>query len=239
MRFGIRNKDFTVDGEPIKIISGAVHYFRNFPDTWDDIFEKMVALGCNTVETYCVWNMHEKKIGEYDFSGILDIAAFLTKAREHGLMAIVRPGPYICAEWEFGGLPWWLQTLPDMEIRCSNAVYMEHFTRYLCRIFDEIRPLLCTNGGNVIMMQVENEYGYYGDDKRYLAALVKIYRENGIDVPLFTSDGTKKTDLLDGTTDGCISTLNFGSRSIRCITAWGGRTPGCRSSFPDSSAAVL
>lgn len=212
MRFEIRDKDFTVDGKPIKIISGAVHYFRNFPDTWDDIFAKMVALGCNTVETYCVWNMHEKKIGEYDFSGILDIAAFLTKAKEHGLMAIVRPGPYICAEWEFGGLPWWLQTLPNMEIRCSNAVYMEHFTRYLCRIFDEIRPLLCTNGGNVIMMQVENEYGYYGDDKKYLASLVKIYRENGIDVPLFTSDGTKKTDLLDGTTDGCVSTLNFGSR---------------------------
>ena len=212
MRFEIRDKDFTVDGKPIKIISGAVHYFRNFPDTWDDIFEKMDALGCNTVETYCVWNMHEKIIGEYDFSGILDITAFLKKAKEHGLMAIVRPGPYICAEWEFGGLPWWLQTLPNMEIRCSNAVYMEHFTRYLCRLFDEVRPLLCTNGGNVIMMQVENEYGYYGDDKKYLASLVKIYRENGIDVPLFTSDGTKKTDLLDGTTDGCLSTLNFGSR---------------------------
>lgn len=212
MKFEIRGKDFAVDGKPVKIISGAVHYFRNLPDTWDDIFEKMVALGCNTVETYCAWNMHEKKIGEYDFSGILDIAAFLKKAKEHGLMAIVRSGPYICAEWEFGGLPWWLQTLSDMEIRCSNAVYMEHFTRYLRRIFDEVRPLLCTNGGNVIMMQVENEYGYYGDDKKYLASLVKIYRENGIDVPLFTSDGSKKTVLLDGTTDGCLPTLNFGSR---------------------------
>ncbi len=212
MKFEIQGKHFIADGEPIQIISGAVHYFRNFPDTWDDIFEKMVALGCNAVETYCAWNMHEKKIGEYDFSGMLDIAAFLKKAQAHGLMAIVRPGPYICAEWEFGGLPWWLQTLPNMEIRCGNAVYMEHFTRYLRRVFDEVRPLLCTNGGNVIMMQVENEYGYYGDDKKYLASLVKIYRENGIDVPLFTSDGTSKTDLLDGTTDGCFSTLNFGSR---------------------------
>ena len=212
MTFTVRKNQFLYNGEPIKIISGAVHYFRNFPDTWDDIFEKMVALGCNTVETYCVWNMHEKKIGEYDFSGMLDIAAFLKKAQAHGLMAIVRPGPYICAEWEFGGLPWWLQTLPGMEIRCGNAVYLEHFTRYLRRVFDEVRPLLCTNGGNVIMMQVENEYGYYGDDKKYLASLVKIYRENGIDVPLFTSDGTSKTDLLDGTTDGCFPTLNFGSR---------------------------
>lgn len=90
MKFEIRGKDFVVDGKPIKIISGAVHYFRNLPDTWDDIFEKMIALGCNTVETYCAWNMHEKKIGEYDFSVILDIAAFLKKAKEHGLMAIVR-----------------------------------------------------------------------------------------------------------------------------------------------------
>ena len=212
MIFTVQKNQFLYNGEPIKIISGAVHYFRNFPDTWDDIFKKMVALGCNAVETYCAWNMHEKKIGEYDFSGMFDIAAFLKRAQAHGLMAIVRPGPYICAEWEFGGLPWWLQTLPDMEIRCGNAVYMEHFTRYLRHVFDEVRPQLCTNGGNVIMMQVENEYGYYGDDKKYLASLVKIYRENGIDVPLFTSDGTSKTDLLDGTTDGCFSTLNFGSR---------------------------
>ena len=212
MKFEIQEKNFILDGKPIKIISGAAHYFRNLPDTWDDIFEKMVALGCNTVETYCAWNMHEKKIGEYDFSGILDIAAFLKKAKEHGLMAIVRPGPYICAEWEFGGLPWWLQTLPNMEIRCSNAVYLEHFTRYLRRIFDEVRPLLSTNGGNVIMMQVENEYGYYGDDKKYLALLVKIYRENGIDIQLFTSDGTDSGNLIDGTTEGCFPTLNFGSR---------------------------
>ena len=212
MKFEIQEKNFILDGKPIKIISGAAHYFRNLPDTWDDIFEKMVALGCNTVETYCAWNMHEKKIGEYDFSGILDIAAFLKKAKEHGLMAIVRPGPYICAEWEFGGLPWWLQTLPNMEIRCSNAVYLEHFTRYLRRIFDEVRPLLATNGGNVIMMQVENEYGYYGDDKKYLASLVKIYRENGIDIQLFTSDGTDSGNLIDGTTEGCLPTLNFGSR---------------------------
>lgn len=219
MNFEIKNKDFVVNGRPEKIISGAVHYFRNLPATWDDIFDKMLALGCNTVETYCAWNMHEKKIGEYDFSGILDIAAFLKKANEHGLMAIVRPGPYICAEWEFGGLPWWLQTLSDMEIRCSNAVYMEHFTRYLRRLFDEVRPLLYTNGGNVVMMQVENEYGYYGDDKKYLASLVKVYRENGIDVPLFTSDGTKKTDLLDGTTEGCLPTLNFGSRVAESFKA--------------------
>lgn len=212
MKFAIAGKDFLKDGKPVKIISGAVHYFRNLPDTWDDIFGKLVALGCNTVETYCAWNIHEKRMGEFDFSGILNVAEFLKKAQEFGLMAIVRPGPYICAEWEFGGLPWWLQTLPEMEIRCSNPVYMGRFKLYLQRLFEEVRPLLFTNGGNVIMMQVENEYGYYGDDNKYLSNLVAIYRENGIDVPLFTSDGTKETDILDGNINGCLATLNFGSR---------------------------
>ena len=212
MKFEIVGKDFVIDGKPTKLVSGAVHYFRNLPDTWDDIFEKLVALGCNCVETYCVWNMHEKKPGLYDFSGILDVRAFLEKAQSHGLYAIVRPGPYICAEWDFGGLPWWLQTIPNMEIRCRNEAYMERFSAYLARLFEQVRPMLCTKGGNVIMLQVENEYGYYGDDKQYLQSLVRLYRQLGMDVPLFTSDGTKLTDLLDGSVEGCFTTLNFGSR---------------------------
>ena len=109
MTFEIIGNQFVKDGEPIKLISGAVHYFRNMPDTWRDIFKKMRAMGLNCVETYCAWNMHEKKKGEFDFTGNLDIAKFITIAAEEGLMAIVRPGPYICAEWEFGGLPWWIQ----------------------------------------------------------------------------------------------------------------------------------
>ena len=212
MKFEVIGKDFVIDGQPTKIVSGAVHYFRNLPDTWDDIFCKLVALGCNCVETYCVWNMHEKRLGEYDFTGMLDVKAFLEKAQAHGLYAIVRPGPYICAEWEFGGLPWWLQTIPNMEIRCRNQAYMERFSAYLTQLFRQVRPMLCTNGGNVIMMQVENEYGYYGDDKVYLNNLVRFYKEQGIDVPLFTSDGTKLTEILDGSAEGCFSTLNFGSR---------------------------
>ena len=156
--------------------------------------------------------MHEKQPDVFDFTLNLDIANFIKKASAHGLMVIVRPGPYICAEWEFGGLPWWLQTEKDMEIRCNNPAYMKRFTNYLSHMFDQIRPLLFTNGGPIIMLQCENEYGYYGDDKDYLNNLYKIYRELGIDVPLFTSDGTSKTNLLDGTIDGCLATLNFGSR---------------------------
>ncbi len=212
MNFSVQGSDFYKDGEKVKIISGAVHYFRNMPDTWDDIFLKLKAMGCNCVETYCAWNMHEKVRGKYDFSGRLDLPLFLEKATAHDLMIIVRPGPYICAEWEFGGLPWWLQTEPDMEIRCSNKAYMQAFGSYMKVLLSKVRPYLTTNGGNVIMLQVENEYGYYGDDKLYMQKLVELYRENGIDVPLFTSDGCSKGDLLDGKVEGCFSTLNFGSR---------------------------
>ena len=212
MTFEVRGKDFYKDGKPTKIISGAVHYFRNMPDTWVDIFKKMKAMGLNCVETYCAWNMHEKQPGEYDFTGNLDIAEFIRTAQKEGLMAIVRPGPYICAEWEFGGLPWWIQCDDEMEIRCSNKAYIEKFDRYLDRLFEEIKPLLCTNGGNIIMMQLENEYGYYGDDREYLTYLRDGYIKRGIDVPLFTSDGTSMDNLLDGSVEGCFSTLNFGSR---------------------------
>ena len=212
MTFEVIGNQFVKDGKPVKLISGAVHYFRNMPDTWRDIFKKMRALGCNCVETYCAWNMHEKKPGEFDFTRNLDIAAFIRAAQEEGLMVIVRPGPYICAEWEFGGLPWWIQTEDDMEIRCSNPTYIRYFDRYLDRLFEEVRPLLCTNGGPVIMMQCENEYGYYGDDKEYLKYLRDGYIRRGINVPLFTSDGTGRDHLLDGAIEGCIATLNFGSR---------------------------
>lgn len=212
MDFQIKNNTFLRNGKPIKIISGAVHYFRNMPDTWDDIFKKLKALGCNCVETYCAWNMHEKIQGQYDFSGNLDIAAFIRMAQKEDLMVIVRPGPYICAEWEFGGLPWWILANDDMEIRCMNKQYIQCFEDYLDKLFEEIRPLLCTNGGPIIMLQCENEYGYYGDDKDYLEYLAKSYKEKGMDVPLFTSDGTQEKNLIDGSIDGLLTTLNFGSR---------------------------
>ncbi len=211
MDFKIEGKEFVRDGKPIKIMSGAVHYFRNMPDSWDDIFDKMCALGLNCVETYTAWNMHEPHPGEFCFEGRLDIAEFIRCADRHGLMVIVRPGPYICAEWEFGGLPFWLMCSDDLEIRCMNKEYISCFERYLTRLFDEIRPFLFTNGGPVIMLQLENEYGYYGDDREYLLHLEKTYRLLGIDVPLFTSDGTSETELKFGSLPGCLATLNFGS----------------------------
>ena len=212
MKFEICGDQFCKDGKPIKLISGAVHYFRNLPETWPDIFEKLRAMGCNCVETYCAWNMHEPKPGTFDFTGRLDIVRFIKEAEKAGLMVIVRPGPYICAEWEFGGLPWWIQREEGLEIRCCNEVYIRYFDRYLDELLGRVRPLLCTNGGPVILLQCENEYGYYGDDREYLSYLRDGYRRRGIDVPLFTSDGGSEDSLLDGTVEGCLPTLNFGSR---------------------------
>lgn len=212
MKFEICGDQFCKNGKPIKLISGAVHYFRNLPETWPDIFEKLRAMGCNCVETYCAWNMHEPKPGTFDFTGRLDIVRFIKEAEKAGLMVIVRPGPYICAEWEFGGLPWWIQREEGLEIRCRNEVYIRYFDRYLDELLGRVRPLLCTNGGPVILLQCENEYGYYGDDREYLSYLRDGYRRRGIDVPLFTSDGGSEDSLLDGTVEGCLPTLNFGSR---------------------------
>ncbi len=212
MKFEICGDQFCKDGKPIKLISGAVHYFRNLPETWPDIFEKLRAMGCNCVETYCAWNMHEPKPGTFDFTGRLDIVRFIKEAEKAGLMVIVRPGPYICAEWEFGGLPWWIQREEGLEIRCRNKVYIRYFDQYLDELLGRVRPLLCTNGGPVILLQCENEYGYYGDDREYLSYLRDGYRRRGIDVPLFTSDGGSEDSLLDGTVEGCLPTLNFGSR---------------------------
>lgn len=212
MKFEICGDQFCKDGKPIKLISGAVHYFRNLPEAWPDIFEQLRAMGCNCVETYCAWNMHEPKPGTFDFTGRLDIVRFIKEAEKAGLMVIVRPGPYICAEWEFGGLPWWIQREEGLEIRCRNEVYIRYFDRYLDELLGRVRPLLCTNGGPVILLQCENEYGYYGDDREYLSYLRDGYRRRGIDVPLFTSDGGSEDSLLDGTVEGCLPTLNFGSR---------------------------
>ncbi len=211
MTFEIGKGEFLKDGKPIKIISGAVHYFRNPKGYWDDVLQKLVALGCNCVETYCAWNLHEPEPDKFNFEGDLDLAHFIRLAGEKGLMVIVRPGPYICAEWEFGGLPWWLQTIDGMEIRCMNKAYLDRFDRYLDNALGLVKPYLATNGGPVIMMQVENEYGYYGDDKNYLDYLYNGYRQRGIDVPLFTSDGSAEWNVINGTQKDCLCTLNFGS----------------------------
>lgn len=203
--------DFYLDGERIQIISGSIHYFRVVPEYWKDRLEKLKALGCNTVETYIPWNMHEREKGRFDFTGMLDIERFVREAQNTGLWVILRPSPYICAEWEFGGLPYWLLKEDGMRLRCSYPPYFECVKKYYEKLFEIIAPLQITRGGPVLMMQVENEYGYYGDDKKYLNDLKQLMEDCGCEVPLVTSDGPYGESFDCGKTDGVLQTGNFGS----------------------------
>jgi len=202
---------FYLDGEPFQIRSGSIHYFRHVRGYWRDRLMKLRAAGFNTVETYTCWNLHERKEGQFDFTGMLDLAHFLDLAAELGLYAIVRPGPYICAEWDFGGLPSWLLNYPNMRIRCYDPLFLEKEERYLDKIFEILRPRLITNGGNILMVQVENEYGSYGNDKKYLTHLADYYKKSGIDTLLFTSDGPSELRMGAGSIPGVLATGNFGS----------------------------
>lgn len=209
--FEIRDQ-FYLDGKPFKIISGAIHYFRVPRPYWRDRLLKLKALGCNTVETYVAWNLHEPRPGEYDFSGGLDVAAFLRTAAELGLYAIVRPSPYICAEWEFGGLPAWLLAIPGIRLRCSCPAYLQAVARYYDALLPQLAPLQTSCGGPILLMQVENEYGAYGTDQDYLRFLAETMRRGGITVPFVTSDGPWRGYLHNGALDGALATANFGSK---------------------------
>lgn len=206
------NKDtFLLDDKPFRILSGAIHYFRVLPEYWEDRLKKLKACGFNTVETYCSWNLHEKQEGEFDFTGMLDIKRFLKTAQDVGLKAIVRPGPFICAEFDYGGFPYWLNNY-SLRLRCNDPAYVSKVDAYFKMLLAEIKPQLASNGGNVIAMQIENEYGSYGNDKDYLNAIVDIYKKNGMDCLFFTSDGPCDYMLTCGTLPEYLSTCNFGSR---------------------------
>lgn len=209
----IKNKKFYMDSKPFDIYSGAMHYFRTVPEYWEDRLTKLKAAGFNTVETYVCWNLHEKKPGEFDFSGILDIEKYLEIAQKVGLYAIVRPGPYICAEWDFGGLPAWLLKDKNMQIRCMYPDYLKCVERFYKELLPRLVPHLESHGGNIIAMQVENEYGSYGNDKEYLHYVEKLTRDCGVDCLLFTSDGNTNNMISGGSLPDIYKVLNFGSRS--------------------------
>ena len=174
---------FELDGKPFQLIAGAIHYFRVPCEYWRDRLLKLKACGFNAVETYVAWNAHMPREDVFVTDGLLDIGAFLSLAQELGLYAIVRPGPYICSEWEFGGLPWWLLKY-DCALRCMDRTYLHFADQYLDHLIPLLLPHLSTRGGNVLMLQVENEYGSYGDDKDYLTHLKDAYIQRGVDVPL-------------------------------------------------------
>lgn len=211
--FEIRDA-FYLNGQPFKILSGAIHYFRIDPDDWYHSLFNLKALGFNTVETYVPWNAHEPHKGQFDFSGRLDIERFIQTAQSLGLYMIVRPSPFICAEWEFGGLPAWLLE-ENMRIRSSDPAFIKTVSQYYDRLLGILTRYQVDQGGPILMMQVENEYGSYGEDKTYLRAVRDLMKEKGVTCPLFTSDGPWRATLRAGTLieDDVFVTGNFGSKA--------------------------
>ncbi|MDU0345027.1 beta-galactosidase [Microbacterium sp. KSW2-29] len=211
--FTIGETDFLLDGRPHQVISGTLHYFRIHPEHWADRIRTAKAMGLNTIETYVAWNAHEPVKGEWDATGWNDLGRFLDLIAAEGLHAIVRPGPYICAEWHNGGLPVWLTSTPGIGIRRSEPQFVEAVTQYLRRVYEIVAPRQIDRGGNVVLVQIENEYGAYGSDKEYLHELVRVTKEAGITVPLTTVDQPMPWMLEAGSLPELHLTGSFGSRS--------------------------
>ncbi|NRQ36193.1 beta-galactosidase [Nonomuraea sp. NN258] len=209
--FAVEGGSFLLDGADFRVLSGAMHYFRVRPDQWRHRLAMLRAMGLNTVETYVPWNLHEPRRGE--FQRMNELGAFLDAAAAEGLLAIVRPGPYICAEWDNGGLPSWLTG----RIRTRDPEYLGHVDRFFDRLLPQVAERQITRGGNVIMVQVENEYGSYGSDQVYLRHLANGLVARGVEVPLFTSDGPADWYLTGGTLPDVLATVNFGSDPERAF----------------------
>ena len=204
---------FMKDGQPFRYISGSLHYFRVPPTSWKDRLEKAKALGVNTIQTYIPWNYHEIEENLYHFNGDRDLLQFIQMVEFEGLLLILRPGPYIDAEWESGGLPWWLAN-KDCKMRTSDPLFMSYVKRWFDFLFPILKSKLYKNGGPIISFQVENEYGnYFECDKEYLSMLKSIYVQHfGEDVVLFTTDGYTDDYMECGTLPGQIySTIDFGT----------------------------
>lgn len=214
----VKNSDLILDNKPFKLRSGTIHYFRVHPDSWYDRLAKLKACGLNTVETYIAWNIHEPTEGNFVFDGGADFIRFIEIATELGLYVIVRPGPFICAEWEMGGFPAWISKVENISLRHFNKPYLEKVDAYFDKIIPMLVPYLSTNGGNIIAMQVENEHGGYKEpDSPYMQYLKDGLIKRGVDVLLFTSDGTWDNCLADGAIPDILMTANFGSRYKECF----------------------
>jgi len=211
MQFAIGDTDFLLDGSPFRVLSGALHYFRVHPDQWADRIRKARQMGLNTIETYVAWNAHAPTPAEFALDGGLDLGRFLDLVAAEGMYAIVRPGPYICAEWTNGGLPAWVLSSGTGGIRRNDPTFLEAVAGYLAALAPVLVPRQVSRGGPVILVQVENEYGAYGADKDYLRAVTKLIRGIGITVPLTTVDQPMGSMLADGSLPELHATGSFGS----------------------------
>ncbi|MDR3719945.1 MAG: beta-galactosidase [Bryobacteraceae bacterium] len=209
--FAVEGDHFALDGKPFVIRSGEMHYPRVPRQYWHDRMKKMRALGLNTLTTYVFWNLHEPKPGVWDFQGDLDLGAYLKAAQEEGLFVLLRPGPYVCAEWDLGGLPAWLLADEQMKIRSRDPKFLAAAGRYIRKIGEIAAPLQVAKGGPVLMVQVENEYGSYGDDHEYTGAIEKMLRGAGFDGTLYTADGSEDKMFKGGPLPGIPAVINFGA----------------------------
>jgi beta-galactosidase len=210
--FAFSNSDFMLDGQPFQIISGEMHPARIPAEYWKHRIQMAKAMGCNTISAYIFWNYHESEEGVYDFeSGNHNLAEFFRIVKEEGMWLIVRPGPYVCAEWELGGIPPYLLRIPDIKLRCMDPRYMASAERYIGKLAEVIKPFLITNGGPLLMLQIENEYGSFGNDRNYMMRLKEVWAANGIDVPTFTGDGPTNYMLEAGSLPGSAVGLDSGS----------------------------
>lgn len=199
-------------GVPTRLLSGSVHYFRIHPDQWADRLQRVKDLGLNTVDTYIPWNFHQPERGQApEFTGWRDVERFLRIAADLGLDATVRPGPYICAEWSNGGLPVWL-TGGGIPLRTSDELFLAPVREWFAQLLPRIAALQANRGGPVVAVQVENEFGSFGDDRAYPAAIARELREQGITELLFTADGPTELMLDAGAVDGVLQGLTLGSR---------------------------
>ncbi|WP_161981034.1 glycoside hydrolase family 35 protein [Streptococcus sp. S784/96/1] len=215
LKFEISNdKNFFLNQKPFKILSGAIHYFRIHPDDWYHSLYNLKALGFNTVETYVPWNLHQPTKDSFTVAESLDIERFLTIAQKLGLYAIVRPSPYICAEWEWGGLPAWLLT-ENVRVRTSDPKFVHYVDCYYAKLLPILAKHQLSHGGNILMFQIENEYGSYGEEKDYLRAIKSLMEKHGLEGPFFTSDGPWRATLRAGSLieDDVLVTGNFGSKA--------------------------
>ncbi len=205
-------------GRPHRILSGSLHYFRVHPDQWRDRLERLVALGLNTVDTYVAWNFHERRPGHVDWTGWRDLERFIALAAETGLDAIVRPGPYICAEWDNGGFPAWLSGTPGMRLRSSHPAFLDAVDAWFDELLPRLAPLQAAHGGPIVAVQVENEYGSYGDDADYLAWLRERLALGGITELVYTADGPTELMQDGGSLPGVLATATFGSRAAEAAS---------------------
>jgi beta-galactosidase len=209
--FALGQHDFLLDGKPFQIISGEMHPARIPREYWQQRIRMAKAMGCNTIAVYVFWNYHEPEPGHFDFTnGNRDIAAFIRLCKAEGLWVLLRPGPYVCAEWDWGGLPPWLLKIPDIKVRCRDPRYMSAVSSYVTRLSREVVSLQCDRGGPILMVQVENEYGSYANDKGYLEDLRRLWKQGGITVPFYTADGPTDFMLDAGSLDGCAIGLDSG-----------------------------